>query len=99
MYTLLLRIAFISLLLVNNVCGVLNVHLVCHTHNDAGWIKTVDQYYTGTLLTDSHREYVDIILDTVINELSKAADRKFVYSEQVFFQLWWSVQSNTTKSL
>ena len=27
--------------------GVLNVHLICHSHDDVGWLKTVDQYYYG----------------------------------------------------
>ena len=48
--------------------GFLNVHLVPHTHDDVGWLKTVDQYYYGSnkYITTVGVQY---ILDTVVPEL------------------------------
>lgn len=60
----------------------LNVHIVCHTHDDPGWLKTVDQYYWGsknTIVTAG----VQYILDTVLMELEANPDRTFTYAEMV----------------
>nr|XP_033811493.1 lysosomal alpha-mannosidase isoform X2 [Geotrypetes seraphini] len=39
----------------------LNVHLVPHTHNDVGWLKTIDQYFYGVipqLLEDPSKRFI-----------------------------------------
>lgn len=66
----------------------LNVHLIPHTHDDAGWLITVDQYYM---------QEVQNILDNVISELRKNPHRTFMYVEQAFFQRWWHEQTHEIK--
>lgn len=65
--------------------GKLNVHLVPHTHDDVGWLKTVDQYYVGSN-SSIQVAAVEYILDSFINALQEDPNRKFIYVEMAFFQ-------------
>ncbi|CAF1357329.1 unnamed protein product [Adineta ricciae] len=55
--------------------GKLNVHIVAHTHDDVGWLKTVDQYYYGSRREISSKA-VQYILDSVIEALVDNPDQK-----------------------
>ena len=50
----------------------LNVHLICHSHDDVGWLKTVDEYYYGSQRqrwsgdTENQRAGVQYIIDSVV---------------------------------
>ncbi|KAL7604195.1 hypothetical protein Lser_V15G20819 [Lactuca serriola] len=75
----------------------INVHLVPHSHDDVGWLKTVDQYYTGA--NNSIRgACVQNVLDSVISALLDDKNRKFIYVEMAFFQRWWNQQSELLKT-
>ncbi|KAL7152693.1 hypothetical protein ABFS83_04G115600 [Erythranthe nasuta] len=78
------------------VPGKLNVHLVPHTHDDVGWLKTVDQYYVGSN-NSIQVACVQNVLDSLITALLADKNRKFIYVEQAFFQRWWRRQSEATK--
>ncbi|XP_076263635.1 lysosomal alpha-mannosidase-like [Rhynchophorus ferrugineus] len=72
--------------------GFINVHIVPHTHDDVGWLKTVDQYYYGSN-TNIQRAGVQYILQTVMDSLRKSENRRFIYVETAFFWKWWVQQS------
>ena len=76
--------------------GYINVHLVPHTHDDVGWLKTVDQYYYGSN-ANQQEATVQYILDTVIPELQSDPTKRFVYVEMAFFWRWWNQQTDTLK--
>ena len=77
--------------------GMLNVHLVSHTHDDVSWLKTYEQYLTGKNDTIQFAS-VQYILDTVTDELAKDPNRRFLYIEQGFFQGWWREQDADTQA-
>lgn len=76
---------------------VLNIHLICHTHDDPGWIKTIDQYYYGSQ-KEKTAVGVRYILSTVMDELEKDKNKRFSWCETSF--LWrWLVDSKERKRL
>ncbi|KAI3960584.1 hypothetical protein MKX01_003758 [Papaver californicum] len=78
--------------------GKLNVHLVPHSHDDVGWLKTIDQYYVGSNNTIQGAS-VENTLDSVVESLVRNPDRKFIFAEQAFFQRWWMEQSGQTQGV
>ncbi|KAG0461842.1 hypothetical protein HPP92_020318 [Vanilla planifolia] len=80
------------------VDGKLNVHLVPHTHDDVGWLKTIDQYYVGSN-NSIQGACVQNVLDSIVVALLKNPQRKFVYVEQAFFQRWWTEQDEATQEV
>ena len=75
----------------------LQVHIVPHTHDDVGWLKTVDEYYYGANRT-IQAGAVQYILDTAIFSLQQNANRTFIYVEMAFFERWWSEQTAEVKA-
>jgi alpha-mannosidase len=75
----------------------LNVHLVAHSHDDPGWLKTADQYFTGSN-SSIYRASVQYIFNSVIDELKKSPERKFTFCEISFFERWWHDQDEFTKA-
>jgi hypothetical protein len=60
------------------------VHVIAHSHDDVGWLKTLDQYFWG--IHDSiQRANVFLILDSVMTELELNRERKFTQVEMAFF--------------
>nr|GME12519.1 alpha-mannosidase isoform X1 [Ipomoea batatas] len=74
------------------VDGKLNVHLVAHSHDDVGWLKTIDQYYVGSN-NSIQGACVENVLDSVFMSLLRDPNRKFVFAEMAFFDRWWVEQS------
>ena len=64
------------------------LHIVSHSHDDVGWLKTADGYYNDD---------VRHVLDNVVQALQRNPKRKFVQVEIYYFRRWWQRQSKTTQ--
>ncbi|RZC33884.1 Glyco hydro 38 domain containing protein [Asbolus verrucosus] len=74
----------------------INVHLIPHSHDDVGWLKTVDQYYYGSK-SEIQRAGVQYIISSTVEALKANPDRRFVQVETAFFWKWWQHQSDSIK--
>lgn len=68
------------------------VHMVPHSHEDIGWCKSADEYFTGANAAAQHAS-VRSILTTVTESLYKNESLKFTYVEMGFFMPWWNEQT------
>lgn len=73
--------------------NVITAHLIPHTHDDLGWIKTVDQYYWGAK-PELVPVGVQYIYNTVIEELQKNPNRRFSFAETGFLWRWYTSNSD-----
>lgn len=62
--------------------------MIPHSHDDVGWMVTVDDYYNGATRD---------IITNVVKELQKSPERRFPQVEIYFFQRWWREQNQQTR--
>ncbi|XP_014666613.1 PREDICTED: alpha-mannosidase 2x-like [Priapulus caudatus] len=67
----------------------LRVFVVPHSHNDPGWLHTVDEYF------DSKTSH---ILDNIVAKLEQYADMTFIWTETVFLDMWWRRATPTMRA-
>lgn len=81
----------------------INIHILAHSHDDVGWLKSAQEYYDGAqvLGLEPYPELsvyyangaVQFTISSVVAALLRNPDRKFVIVEQWFFQRWWRAAS------
>ena len=65
------------------------MHVVPHSHCDAGYRKTFDDYFTSE---------VKSILDSVVEALQDDSQKRFVWEEVSFLSKWWQQASDQQKA-
>ena len=59
----------------------IDVHVVPHSHMDAGWLYNVDQYYESGVMH---------ILSSVTERLRKHPEATYTHGDIYYFQRWYT---------
>jgi lysosomal alpha-mannosidase len=68
----------------------LNIHVIAHSHDDVGYIKTIDENY---------EQDIKHIITNVVQSLCIGPKRTFTQVEIYYFNRWWREQHNDNKTL
>lgn len=74
----------------------ITVHLIPHSHDDVGWLKTVEDYFYGGK-QEIQWAAVQFTIDTVVTELHLNPTYKFSIVEMAFLYRWWIQASDAQK--
>jgi len=66
----------------------LEIHVIPHSHDDVGWLKTVDEYFYG-YRNDIQLAGVQYTIEGIVTELLADPKKTFVYVEMAFFYRWY----------
>jgi hypothetical protein len=80
----------------SEVAAKLNIYMMPHSHDDIGWLKTLNQYFDGSKKEIQYTN-VEVELSTVIDALRVNPERKFSKVEMKFFSMWWDKQTDKKK--
>ncbi|KAL0237119.1 hypothetical protein PCE1_000516 [Barthelona sp. PCE] len=59
----------------------IKAHLIAHTHNDPGWLRSLNEYYNSETKP---------ILNSIVSALKKDPKRKFNWNPAVFLEKYWN---------
>lgn len=70
------------------------IHLVPHSHDDVGWLQTLEGYFYKTQTESSYPGLskdggVTFIITSVVDALLDNVNRRFVWSEIKYLSMWW----------